>query len=102
MSDNNNKDILDFFSKSTSPDGRSDSPGGAASFTLENGTEKATLPWRPGMTVAQAFKNSAQELSFDPTRASIVYRCKGQLVAASQEIAPNATYTASATAESKG
>ena len=59
---------------------------------IQYGTEMKYV--RPGMTVAEAFRQNAAELGLDEARAA-VYRCKGQLIGPNEVIEPNGVYTAS-------
>lgn len=97
-----NDDILDIFSKGgKKPEQKPNASAQTPTFTLMYGTERVTLPFRKGLSVAQAFRENAADLGLDPNRA-MVYRCSGETVAATAEIQAYATFGASTTAESKG
>lgn len=101
-------DILKMFSKGTQGAGagpgflgKKDEASSGARFTLQNGTEVASRAWRPNLTVAQAFKEAAAEISFDLTRA-VAYKSRGQVIQPTTEVEPGITYSANTTHEMKG
>jgi len=102
-------DILKMFSKGTQGGGsapgffggKKDEGSSGARFTLQNGTEVTSRAWRANLTVAQAFKEAAPEISFDLTRA-VAYKSRGQVIQPTTEVEPGITYSANTTHEMKG